>query len=81
MPYRQVGIIVLLIAAAGALAALARAHLALSNAFLEGAATATIILILLFPPLAILFRKDLSGYWQAIQKRLSGKEQGPPARF
>ena len=79
MPYRQVGIILLLIAAAGALAALARAYLALSNAFLEGAATATMMLILLLPPLALLFRKDLSGYWKAIQKRLSGKEQGPPA--
>jgi len=74
-----VGIILLLIAAAGALASLARAYLALSNAFLVGAATATIMLILLLPPLALLFRKDLSGYWQAIQKRVSGKEQGPPA--
>ncbi len=79
MPYQQVGIILLLIAAAGAFASLARAYLALSNAFLVGAATATIMLILLLPPLALLFRKDLSSYWQAIQKRVSGKEQGPPA--
>ena len=79
MPYRQVGIILLLIAVTGALAAFIRGYLSLSNAFLVGAATATIMLILLLPPLALLFRKDLSGYWQAIQKRVSGKEQGPPA--
>lgn len=77
MPYRQVGIILLLIAAAGAVVAVVRMYLPTHNAFLVGATTATLMSILLVPPLAMLFRNDLSAYWQAIRKKIRGLDQGP----
>ena len=77
MPYRQVGIILLLIAAAGAVVAVVRMYLPTHNAFLVGATTATLMSILLIPPLAMLFRNDLSAYWQAIRKKIRGLDQGP----
>ena len=75
MPYRQVGLIILMMIVAGVVATGLQELLPLENPLLVAMTTTGMFLGLLGPPFALLYRKDLKAYWETVRRRLQSSDK------
>ncbi|MDP6207097.1 MAG: hypothetical protein QGG01_02245, partial [Roseibacillus sp.] len=76
MPYRQVGLMILMMIVAGVAATALQQLLPFENALVVAMTTTAMFLVFLGPPFFLLYRKDLKGYWDTVRHRLGGRGDG-----
>ncbi len=76
MPYRQVGLMILMMIVAGVVATALQQLLPFENALVVAMTTTAMFLVFLGPPFFLLYRKDLKGYWDTVRHRLGGRGDG-----